>query len=202
VTIPNKRSRISRNRFILLPVVLYAALSQVSFGGTCYAQASKISADVNQSIAGTGLRRAIVILARQADVSGAAKLAAKAQRTRYVYDALRTAAAQNQPALVKALRGMGLQVNAQLYIENAVVVSAGQGKTIAMSAVNSMAARPDVALIRTDAPASFDPKERKSAAAATPIGIAWDVAWVNAPEVWRAGFTGQGVVVGDIDSGV
>lgn len=34
-----------------------------------------------------------------------------------------------------------------------------------------------------------------------PRGIAWDVAAVHAPEVWQAGYTGQGVVVGVIGGG-
>ena len=177
-------------------------MSQAVFGGTSYAQASKIGADVSKAMAGAGLPSAIVVLAQQADLSGAAKLATKAQKTRYVYEALRAVAAQNQPPLVKALTGMGLQVSAQLYIENAIVVTGGQGKTIARSAVNAMAARPDVALVQTDPRVTFGPEEPTSAAVTTPIGIAWNVTWVNAPKVWAKGFTGQGIVVGDIDTGV
>src|SRR5207247_9690076 len=38
-------------------------------------------------------------------------------------------------------------------------------------------------------------------ASGAPTGIEWNVKRVNAPAVWRHGLTGQGIVVGEIDTG-
>ncbi|HLH78577.1 MAG TPA: S8 family serine peptidase [Candidatus Binataceae bacterium] len=153
-------------------------------------------------MASGGLQRMILVMSQQADLSGAQQLTSKADKTRYVYETLREMADSTQPGIVTALSQMGLTPTARLYIQNAIVVTADGGKAIDSPAVNSLAARADVASIETDDPITADPLEQLAATGNPPSGIAWNVAWVNAPAVWASGFTGKGIVVGDLDTGV
>jgi len=80
--------------------------------------------------------------------------------------------------------------------------------TVDRSLVEQLAARPDVARVDFSMPARWiaDPViERFSGARSapkTPTAAEWGVLNVNAPAMWALGFTGQGIVVGDLDTGM
>lgn len=186
-----------------LAITLFCVvISQAALPTASSAQSAKISAKVAKAMASGGLQRMVLVMSQQADLSGAGQLTSKADKTRYVYETLRAMADSTQPGIAAAVSQMGLTPVSRLYIENAIVVTAGAGQTIGSPAVNSLAARADVASIEMDDPITADPVERLAAAGNAPIGIAWNVAWVNAPAVWASGFTGRGIVVGDLDTGV
>ena len=82
-----------------------------------------------------------------------------------------------------------------IWMANAMYFSATK------QAINDLAMRRDVAIIGLDKDryALFD---EESSPAATTRGITSNVSQVNADQVWELGYTGQGVVVAVIDTGV
>jgi subtilisin family serine protease len=65
----------------------------------------------------------------------------------------------------------------------------------------ALAKRPDVGYIEEDKVIQVEPlQEGKSEP--KPSGIEWNIDRIQAPQVWALGYTGQGIVVGNIDTGV
>ncbi len=81
-----------------------------------------------------------VVLADQADLSGAAAFATKAEKGRYVYDALRHKSQSTQGAILQWLRERGIE-HRSFYIVNAILVKGSR------DTAEALAARPDVARI-------------------------------------------------------
>src|SRR4030095_11248299 len=82
----------------------------------------------------------LVVLADQADLSGAATLPTKSEKGRYVYDALRNKSQATQGPLLQLLRERGLE-HQSFYIINAILVKGGR------DVAEMLAARPDVARV-------------------------------------------------------
>jgi serine protease AprX len=146
----------------------------------------------------------LVVLAGQADLSGAASLATKAEKGRFVYDALRAVALREQRDLLDDLAAQGMEFRS-FYIVNAVWVRGER------QSVMDLAARPEVARIEGNpqvravdqAPVDPLPDQESQVAdgAQVPAGIGANISYVRAPEVWSMGFTGQGIVIGGQDTG-
>jgi serine protease AprX len=146
----------------------------------------------------------LVVLAGQADLSGAALLPTKAEKGRFVYDALRVVAESEQRRLLGDLTARGVEYQ-PFYIVNAVWVR-GDRQLVA-----DLAARPEVARIEGNpqvravdqAPAGQPPDGDVASIgeAQNPAGVGVNISYVRAPEVWATGFTGQGIVVGGQDTG-
>ncbi len=138
----------------------------------------------------------LIVLAEQADLSGAAALSTKLAKGRFVVEQLRETAARTQAPLLDELARAGV-VHRPFWIANFVWA---KGDAAALA---SIAARPDVASIAAnprvaeagpfagDAPAS----------SFAPAAVEWNITKVNAPQVWALGYTGQGAVVAGQDTG-
>ncbi len=139
------------------------------------------------------------MLAAQADLTASASLPTKAAKGRFVFDTLRAAAARTQASIRALLDRSGVEYRAH-WIVNLVTVVRGD-----RALVRTLAMRPDVAWIDVNdwVRSSVLPAEPAvpAATATAPAGIGWNVRKVKAPVVWSHGFTGQGVVVGEIDTG-
>jgi subtilisin family serine protease len=133
----------------------------------------------------------LVVLKKQADLSSA-QHGNRAARLNALVTALRTTAASEQTPVLDALNVLGGRVSkvSPLWIINAVEVVATQ------DVVDRIAALPQVQEIRPNATVQA-PTETATAAAPEP-----NVALVNAPALWDRGYTGQGVVVANMDTGV
>jgi serine protease AprX len=137
----------------------------------------------------------LVVLGEQADLSGAAALPDRQARLRTVYDALRQTALRSQAPLRAELDAAGAAYRS-FYVVNAVVVRGDR------ALVERLAARPDVARIaasprvRQPLPES-SPDEGDRA----PAGVEWNVARINADDVWALGYTGVSIVVAGQDTG-
>ncbi len=152
----------------------------------------------------TGNTEFLVVLAEQADLSGAAILPDRAARLHAVYDALRETALRTRAGLRAELDERGVKYR-PFYIVNMLAVKGDRALAL------RLAARPDVARIvanphvRQALPKSTgDPADRPFSAGAgllTPQGIEWNVARINADDVWALGYTGQGIVVAGQDTG-
>jgi uncharacterized repeat protein (TIGR01451 family) len=161
---------------------------------------AKIAPEVLADTAGGQSASIVVLLADQADVSAAYAMKDQDARGWFVYNTLTQHAARTQLGLKTFLtaRGAGYQ---SFWAANMIVTSADR------ALVDSLAARADVARIDSNKPARWveDPEIAKFGTdpdSDTPNAAEWGVLNVNAPAVWAMGFTGQGMVLGDLDTGM
>jgi serine protease AprX len=141
----------------------------------------------------------LIVLEAQADLSGAAHLTTQREKGAYVYQRLSEMAANSQKPLIAALEAWGVEVR-PFWVVNAIWAR-GNWRVIQMTAE-----RPDVARlfanpsVRLDAPLDINPLQEATASTAD-MDIEWNLLQVNADDVWAAGYSGQGVVVGGQDTG-
>src|SRR5688572_6056931 len=146
------------------------------------------------STAGAGTTEFLVYLTEQADVSAAHGLQARQDKGRYVTDTLRATAARTQGPLLAFLSARGAQHRAY-WVANMIWVRGD------LALIEALALRDDVAHIYANPWVRFHEPVERDVMTVAPDAIEWGVARVRAPEVWSAGFTGQGVVIGGQDTG-
>jgi subtilisin family serine protease len=138
----------------------------------------------------------IVFLTEQADLSGSALLATKREKGKWVFERLTAVAERTQKPLVEALQSLGVEFK-PYWVSNMIWVHGD------METVTKMALRSDVARIHAN-PAVRLQRPAPEEAIAQPFSttaVEWNISHVNAPAVWAAGYTGQGVVIGGQDTG-
>jgi serine protease AprX len=180
--------------WIVAPLNLTGLRGQQGLGASA---ASKVDARVLAETANGGSTDFILVLAEQADLSGAAALPTKQAKGHYVYRALRDMAARTQAPLLKQLDGLGASYHAY-YVANLIAVR-GDG-----AAVSALAASPLVARVEADTPEALalpPPQAGPPPGVASPATLEWNIARINADDVWAKGYTGQGVVIADQDTG-
>src|SRR5439155_2577582 len=141
-----------------------------------------------------------VVLADQADLSGAAALPTKTQKGDYVYNALWNKSQVTQGPILQWLREQGLKYQS-FYIVNAILVNGSR------EVAETLAARPDVARVEGNphiqnplpSPLPADGASSHPEASAT---IEPGIVYTHAPDVWALGFNGQNIVVASADTGV
>ncbi len=149
-----------------------------------------------RELAGDGKAEFIIFLAEQADLSAASRLPGKTEKGRYVYETLTAVAARTQTPVLQMLEARGIEHRA-FWVANMI------GARGDLAAVQALASRADVAhlyanpTVHLAAPdVAAEPK-----APAAPAAIEWNITKVRAPDLWAAGFTGQGAVIGGQDTG-
>jgi serine protease AprX len=162
------------------------------------ASSGKIAPWVMDRLASGGQAEFLIVLADQADLSGAEALPTKLEKGRYVRDALWSKAQSTQAPLLAQLAARHIE-HRSYYIVN--LIWARGDRNLALD----LAARPDVARIEANphisnfkAPFSLS---SPLSALYSPNGVEPNIAYVHAPDVWALGFTGQGIVVGGQDTG-
>jgi serine protease AprX len=158
-------------------------------------QTDKVDSWVREKAA-AGKTEFLVFLTEQADLSGAEKIAEKAEKGFYVYRALTEAAARTQGPVIHILHSLGVEYR-PFWIANMVWVRGNA------EVVDALAAHPDVARVHANPEVRQELPSPPAADAAiqAPAGVEWNIAKVNAPSVWDAGFRGQGTVVAGQDTG-
>ena len=137
----------------------------------------------------------LVVLDAQADLSGAARLGDKVARGRAVYETLTAVAARTQAPLRALLDARGATYRAY-WVTNMLWVRGDR------DLVQMLAARSDVSYVYANTAQRVAlPEPSPAAPRAATDGIEWNIALVNAPQVWAAGVTGQGAVIGGQDTG-
>ena len=138
----------------------------------------------------------LVFLNEQADLSGAAKLTNKADKGHYVYQRLRSVAERTQEPVLAALAAQGVE-SRPFWIANMLWVRGN------LNDVEMIARRPDVAKIYSNPTVRFQEVENQLVFRSTVRQdlVEWNIALVNADDVWGMGYTGQGVVIGGQDTG-
>jgi subtilisin family serine protease len=161
-------------------------------------QASKIEAAVLRDTADGKSTSAMVLLADQADVNSAYGMQDQDARGWYIYNTLTKHAQRTQASLRASLDAQGVSYRS-FWAVNAVEV------TVDRALLETLAARSDVSKIESNKPTRWieDPEIANfSPANDTPDTTEWGVQNVNAPQVWSMGFTGQGIVIGNQDTGM
>ncbi|HUP54646.1 MAG TPA: carboxypeptidase regulatory-like domain-containing protein [Methylomirabilota bacterium] len=137
----------------------------------------------------------VVEFGAKTDLSGAKKIKDRTKKGAFVLNSLRKTAATSQVG-AKALVAKTKGARAESYwLANTMVV---HGDAALARKIGALAG---VAAIRAEKVYPLVKPVPASAVIAA-VEAEWGVAMVRAPEVWADGITGQGVVVGSIDTGV
>lgn len=138
----------------------------------------------------------LVVLRQQPDVRGMRFVAKGEERLTSVVTTLREHATQDQHELRHALDQRGLR-HRSLWAINAIALHADT------ATLDWLARQPQVVEIVWDGPSRRVPDARAEFAdpAKALNAIEWGVARIGAPDVWAAGFLGQGVLVAGQDTG-
>jgi subtilisin family serine protease len=165
------------------------------------AQVPKVSARVLSDSSDGKSTSVVILLADQADVSAAETMKDQDARGWYVYNTLTQHAARTQVGLKEFLRSRGVAYQS-FWAANMIVANADR------QLVDALAARADVAHVDSNMPTRWiENPELSNLSASTrtpnaPSVVETGVTNVNAPAVWALGFTGQGIVVGNEDTGM
>ncbi|MGE5222581.1 MAG: S8 family serine peptidase, partial [Omnitrophica WOR_2 bacterium] len=138
----------------------------------------------------------LLFLSQQADLSGAESLPMKIQKGQYVFQRLTEVARQTQPAVIAGLKKRGLSYRTY-WVANMIWARGTLADIQALAQRSDIAhiyANPAIAMQTPDLPGS--PVSSQDAS-----GPEWNLQKVRASQVWAAGFTGQGVVIGGQDTG-
>src|SRR5438105_14764465 len=163
------------------------------------ASAGKIAPWVMEHTANGQQAEFFVVLAEQADLSGAASLPTKAEKGRFVYDTLLTKSQTTQEPILQWLSERGIEHQA-FYSISANVVKGNR------EIAGAWAARPDVASIEGNPvihnnlprPGAVEGPAQGNRPATREPGITY----THAPQVWALGYTGQNIVIASADTGV
>jgi serine protease AprX len=179
-------------RYAILLTFLIGSAGPVS-GASAWQ--SKVDAAVLAGAA-AGETEFIVFLSEQADLSGAAGLRTKEEKGAFVYQRLTETAQRTQPSVLATLDRLGAEHRAY-WVANMIWV---RGDAMA---VEALARRPDVAHLYANPYVRMALPEPQADAAQpqTVTGIEPNLSAVGAPQVWAAGYTGQGAVIGGQDTG-
>src|SRR2546429_736153 len=184
--------------FSAITLVLFALGKASAQPRTAPALANKIAPEVLADTAGGKSASVVIFLADQADVSAAHAIRDQDARGWYVYNTLTQHAAQTQVGLKNFLNSKGVSYQS-FWAANMLVATADR------ALVEALAARPDVAQVDSNRATRWieDPSIANfGVTPENPSVIEWGVQNVNAPQVWAMGFTGQGIVIGNEDTGM
>ena len=169
---------------------------------------AKIAPRLASETALGGSSEALIVFSEQADLSGASNLPTKLQKGIYVYNALRTVADRTQAPMRKLLEARGIPYQS-FYGVNMIKLTASRDLLYELAAHNEVSRIDANPKIKTSIPAPNLSQPSSLSSAVQALGssavvgkIEWNVAQVNAPQVWALGFHGEGMVVANADTGV
>src|SRR5947199_6187951 len=161
--------------------------------------AQKIAPWVTEHTANGQEAEFLVVLADQADLSPAAALHTKAEKGRFVHDALWNKAQTTQGPILQWLRERGIE-HSSFYIVNAILVKGSR------EIAEALASRPVVARVEGN-PHIHNALPQPGAVTQAPLQpgapatIEPGITYTHAQGVWALGVTGQNIVVASADTG-
>src|SRR5216117_2430713 len=161
------------------------------------APAQKIASWVMQHTANGQQAEFFVVLADQADLSGAASLSTKAEKGRYVYQMLLSKSQTTQAPILQWLDQSKIEYQS-FYIINAILVKGNREIAEALAAFPGVASIEGNPVIHNNLPQPGPVEESPSRPATIEPGINY----THAPQVWALGYTGQNIVIASADTGV
>jgi len=192
----------------LLISILFSLKPSPAFGSPTFGAEpppKKVTAQLWQTAQAAGVVNVIITAPGYPDLSPADRLSSKADKTRFVVQALLNFADRSQSQLRQDLMAEGKDYY-PLWVTNQIAL-----KRATLADLQALAARSDVAQIELDVQAKGVqdvPFGAQIANGVSTVGVRdvnaveWGVARVRAPQVWAQGFTGQGIVIADLDTGV
>jgi serine protease AprX len=138
-----------------------------------------------------------VVLADQADLSGAATLPTKAEKGRFVYETLLSKSQTTQTPILQWLNESKIEYQS-FYIINAILVKGNREIAEALAAFPEVASIEGNPVIHNNLPQPGPVEESPSRPATIEPGITY----THAPQVWALGYTGQNIVIASADTGV
>ncbi len=209
----NRNNRFTRLRLrSVFCLVLFAAAGVVALGaigssrvigqrvgGNPVNVANKIAPWVIAQTANGQQAEFFIVLADQADLSGAAALRTKNEKGRFVRDALWNKSQTTQRAILRWLREHGVE-HRSFYIVNAILVRGTR------EIAEALARRPEVARIEGNPQVQNVIPQPVSAVETSsqpkvPAVVEPGINYTHAPDVWALGFRGQGITVAGADTG-
>ena len=161
---------------------------------------SKVEAKVSEVLDEKGFASVVVHLSQKADL---AAIYAKEwnARGKLVVNALQATAGQSQPAVLSLLQAnerLGKVSDVEpLWICNCIVAAADE------DTLSALASRADVKSIVANQPMKVDLEPAYPAPAGPETAVEWNISLIGADSVWADfGITGQGITVGNMDTGV
>jgi subtilisin family serine protease len=176
----------------------FRELERILFQPARSVSSTKISPLVINDTADGKSTSVVIMMAEQADLSAAYSMQDQDARGWFVYNTLTQHAARTQAGLQSFLKSQDVSYQS-FWAANLLVADANR------SLVEQLAGRADVARIDSNRPGRWveDPEIAKFSVAPNSVNaVEPGVSNVNAPAVWALGFTGQGIVVGDLDTGM
>jgi subtilisin family serine protease len=144
-----------------------------------------------------------VLLAEQADLSAATTIKDWQAKGRWVFQTLTSTAHRSQSSLRNKLTRDSLAGHVShwqpFWIVNAIAVR-GDSRAVA-----TLARQPEVARILPEIklePPAVSLTNPDQAAKTSPTSPEWNVAQINADDVWALGYTGTGMILANVDTGV
>ncbi len=160
------------------------------------ARLAKVDTRVLEDTSGGRIGRFLVVLGPQVDVDALAERTDDwRSRGRTVVAALRRTATNSQKPVRTALRELGVSFRSY-WIANVIAVEGSR------AVVEKLAARAGVRVIEPDRPVRGTTALDGRAAPRVAQAVDWNVEKIGAPRVWSLGYSGQGVVYANADSGV
>ncbi|HEX6872707.1 MAG TPA: S8 family serine peptidase [Micromonosporaceae bacterium] len=136
-----------------------------------------------------------VEFAAEADLSGAAALPTKAERGGAVREALIATATSSQ-ADVKAILDSSDADYQSFWVSNSIKVTGSS------TLMEQLAAQPEVTAIEPETALPLPQPVVEPASLATVNAVEWNIARINAPQVWSEFGRGEDIVVANVDTGV
>ncbi len=185
-----RRSHLIFTAVLLLILLLTPAIARGQAGPD-----ARVDADVWAQMDAQGAADVLIFLSPTPDLSPARLIMDKAERGRWVVDALRAAAREGQAPIKAELQRMGLDYRSY-WIANAIWVRVDRRQ------LRRLLQAPNVVSVALDRPYRIiEPFPAEPFSAQSPQNIEWGVSRVNAPWAWDQGVTGSGVVVAGQDTG-
>lgn len=185
-------------RLILICMILTIPMSGIGMQGIAGAGEDWVGKVDPWLLSATGKGEAefLILLSEQADLSGAAQLPTKQAKGAYVFQKLRGVASRTQAPLIAELSQRGVP-HRSFWIAN-MIWAMGD-----LRLIESLASRQDVAHIYANPRVSLQMPHREQTVPLSQEtdGIEWNIDLVQAPEVWKEGYTGQGIVIAGQDTG-
>jgi len=154
----------------------------------------EIEADLAQSLDQTNSASYLIYFDDKPDLSAAYDMSWE-ERGWYVMNALQESAQRSQRSVRAYLDSQGIPYQS-FWIDNIIIVEESDS-----DAVNSLMSFPEIESLRARRnPILFTPDERSPAP--EPTGVESNLTHINADDVWAMGYSGQNIVVANIDTGV
>jgi serine protease AprX len=174
----------------------------IAFGLSCslFASDAKLGENLRTHLADKSIKQAdiLIYLKSQADLSGAKSLKSKAEKGRFVVNALRQTAKTSQQSILKKLNKAGLTYDSY-YIDNIIVV-----KDAPLQMIEELSADNEVARILHNPVVRMIPEATKDQLTSEEFfGTGDNIVSTGAERVWRElGNKGEGIVVAGQDTGI